>query len=338
MTRDPEDGFILINVLVVLGLAATVVYAMLSLADVSIARSQSFSEAGQGACPRPRRRAVRDRRAPPRHGRGPRDRQCRRGVVRHRPGADRHPRRQLRPADRGRAGPVQPQHAGCERCHGGRRGCARSRCGAGGGGFRIRRPWGNRNRRCGNRRRRGRDSADGSASAEPVSGKEVFQRIAKATELPDGLADRIAASLAAGGPLRRIEDLTERVGIEPEDLARLSTLATVLPGQGGVNVNAAPQALLGAALDNPVLAGNLVNRRDRVGYLTPKDFETASVTLPSGFGFRSDLFRVTTTVRIGNTVQSVTSLLQRQASPTGPVVAVIERRNALAIVPPPPPS
>ena len=87
-----------------------------------------------------------------------------------------------------------------------------------------------------------------------------------------------------------------------------------------------------------MLAGNLVNRRDRVGFLTAKDFESASVILPPGFGFSSNLFRVTTTVRIGNTVQSVTSLLQRQASPTEPVVSVIERRNALATVPPPPPS
>ena len=124
--------------------------------------------------------------------------------------------------------------------------------------------------------------------------------------------------------------------IEPEDLGRLATLVTVLPGQGGVNVNAAPQALLAAALDNPTLAGNLVNRRERTGFLTPKDFEAASVTLPAGFGFRSDLFRVTTTVRIGDTIQSVASLLQRRAGPKGPTVVVIERRNALAASPPPP--
>jgi general secretion pathway protein K len=47
MRRKAEHGFILINVLVVLGLAATVVYAMLILSDISIARNQRFSEAGQ---------------------------------------------------------------------------------------------------------------------------------------------------------------------------------------------------------------------------------------------------------------------------------------------------
>ncbi len=48
MTRNSDAGFILINVLVVLGLAAMIVYAMLTQSDVSIARNQRFSEAGHG--------------------------------------------------------------------------------------------------------------------------------------------------------------------------------------------------------------------------------------------------------------------------------------------------
>jgi general secretion pathway protein K len=45
--RDREAGVILINVLVMLALTTTVVYAMLSLAELSLARSQRFGEAGQ---------------------------------------------------------------------------------------------------------------------------------------------------------------------------------------------------------------------------------------------------------------------------------------------------
>ena len=48
MTRDRDSGVVLINVLVILGLAATIVFVMLTLADVSIARSQRFSDAGHG--------------------------------------------------------------------------------------------------------------------------------------------------------------------------------------------------------------------------------------------------------------------------------------------------
>ncbi len=47
-TRDPECGVILINVLVILALSSTVLFAMLRLADTAITRSQQFADAGQG--------------------------------------------------------------------------------------------------------------------------------------------------------------------------------------------------------------------------------------------------------------------------------------------------
>lgn len=45
--RRPDQGVVLINVLVILALMATVVFAMVSLSEISITRSQRFSEAGQ---------------------------------------------------------------------------------------------------------------------------------------------------------------------------------------------------------------------------------------------------------------------------------------------------
>lgn len=45
--RDRESGVVLINVLVILALTASVVYAMVSLSELSITRSQRFSAAGQ---------------------------------------------------------------------------------------------------------------------------------------------------------------------------------------------------------------------------------------------------------------------------------------------------
>ncbi|MDQ1901659.1 type II secretion system protein GspK [Paracoccus sp. WLY502] len=45
--RDTQSGVVLINVLVTLALASTVLYAMISLSELSIARSQRYSEAGQ---------------------------------------------------------------------------------------------------------------------------------------------------------------------------------------------------------------------------------------------------------------------------------------------------
>lgn len=46
MRRDAEFGIILINVLVILALAAVAVFAMLSLGELTLVRSQRFSEAG----------------------------------------------------------------------------------------------------------------------------------------------------------------------------------------------------------------------------------------------------------------------------------------------------
>lgn len=47
MTRDPETGVVLFNVLVIVAFMALVVMAMVSMGDLAIARSQRFSEAGQ---------------------------------------------------------------------------------------------------------------------------------------------------------------------------------------------------------------------------------------------------------------------------------------------------
>jgi general secretion pathway protein K len=47
MPRRREAGVVLINVLVILALTASVVFAMLSLSDISIARSQRYSAAAQ---------------------------------------------------------------------------------------------------------------------------------------------------------------------------------------------------------------------------------------------------------------------------------------------------
>ena len=47
MTRNPESGVVLFNVLVIVAFMSLVVMAMVSMGDLAIARSQRFSEAGQ---------------------------------------------------------------------------------------------------------------------------------------------------------------------------------------------------------------------------------------------------------------------------------------------------
>lgn len=337
MSRDRAAGVILINVLVVLGLSAAVVYAMLTLADLGIARSQAFSEAGQGL-------------ALVRAGEQSAIAALRRDMIRA-PETD----NATEPWAKIGQEPISIP----------------------GGSFALTIA-----------DAQDRFNLNRLTLGDPQS-RAVLATLAEAADLPADLPDRLAQSLELDGPLKRTDELVRRIGLTPEQLARLRTLATVLPGTGDVNLNAAPEALLAAVLDSPPLAASLVARRKQVGYLTARDFAGSQATLPPGFGFRSDLFRLTTTVRIGDTVQSVVSLLQRtggppagaaaplagggEASPpaegestfsasgeedasasdaatttpppatadgseTPPRVVVIERRNALAVVPPPPAS
>jgi general secretion pathway protein K len=137
---------------------------------------------------------------------------------------------------------------------------------------------------------------------------------------PVGTADRIARYIAAVGPVSDLVELTN-AGLDAETLSKLSEVATALPGLTGVNVNTAGETLLATMLDNPVAARVLVARRDHSGMVSPDDIMAAHVVLPTGLGFTSDLYWVRTTVTIGDTSQSLTSLLQRRSR--GRVVEVV---------------
>ncbi|MGM8961327.1 hypothetical protein ACTFEL_05210, partial [Campylobacter jejuni] len=69
------------------------------------------------------------------------------------------------------------------------------------------------------------------------------------------------------GPLRRLEDLTERAGLSPGDVANLGELVTALPGKGEVNINAAPVGLLSLLIGSAPRARLLVGKRGKAGVL-----------------------------------------------------------------------
>ena len=286
MTRSGDAGVVLINVLVLLALAASVVTMMLSLADLSIARSQRFSEAGQAL-------------ALIRAGEASAIAALRRDMI-EAPEAD---------------------HRGEAWAAVGQRGIEIA-----GGTFEL---------EIADAQGRFNLNALVGGGLQPV---QTLQAIAAELELAPGTAARIAATINVDGPLRELGDLSRRAGIPAEQVEVMRGLVTVLPGNGDVNVNAAPPELLAILLQNPVQARVLAATRDRAGFLTPQDVEAAGVILPPGVGFASDFFRVRTSVRIGDTPQAMESLLRRRRGPDDSVaVAVVGRRNATAAVPPPPP-
>ena len=94
-----------------------------------------------------------------------------------------------------------------------------------------------------------------------------------------------------------------------------------MPASRLVNVNAAAPSLLAVLVGDPVGGRLLGDRRDHAGRLTALDFAATGLGLPSGAGFTSDHFIVTTTVRQGAATVTLTSLLERRRGP-GVVVAI----------------
>jgi general secretion pathway protein K len=163
-----------------------------------------------------------------------------------------------------------------------------------------------------------------------VDASLIAIRLATALKLPPELAIRATDLLRRMGPVTDLAPL-RLFGLDDATMALLRQLATALPGDAPVNVNAASETLLAILLDNGAAARKLVALRTQRGYLTPKDFEQAGVPLPPGAGFRSDLFWVRTRVTIGDTPQQMVSLLQRRRLPAGVEVVPIGRWRGASV-------
>jgi general secretion pathway protein K len=165
-----------------------------------------------------------------------------------------------------------------------------------------------------------------SLAGSGVVGQQILTRIVARLKLPEDTAARILSRLAQDNLLRSLDQLIPEAGLAPETLDSLRGLVTLLPGRLDINLNTASPDLIFALTDNPVQARILINIRDRRGYLTTKDFVAANVILPAGTGFASQYFEVTTRVTVGQTSQSMHSLLRRYQNGAGlPDVAVIAR-------------
>ena len=282
--RTTDQGVVLINVLVILALTASVVYAMVSLSELSITRSQRFSSAGQAL-------------ALIAAGEASAIVALRRDMV-EAPTTDHN----------GEGWALVGQNE--------------VEIAAGRFALKI-------------------DDAQArfnlnSLPGSGALGAQILQRIVVALELPLDVGPRIAARLAQKDPLVRMADLVAEAGISPDDVARLAELVTVLPGRTGINVNTAPEALLGAIADNPVQARRLTGIRARNGFLTPADINQVQMILPPGVGFVSRFFWVTTNVTVDGTAQKMETLLQRRPGRGGsPDVVAVFRQVPVGAIPPP---
>ena len=284
MKRKPDQGVVLINVLVILALTASVVYAMVSLSDLSITRSQRFSAASQALAL----------------------------IAAGEASAIVALRRDMADA------PATDHNAETWALVG------QEQVAIAGGGFLLKivdeQRFLNLN----------------SLPASGALGLQMLQRIVLALELAPDVAPRIVARLAQPEPLVRMDDLVAEAGITQANVLRLSELVTVLPGRTDINLNTAPEALLGAITDNPVQARRLGGIRERNGFLTQADVTAAQIILPAGVGFTSRYFQVTTTVTVDGITQTMETLLQRRPGNGGsPEVVTVSRQIPNSAISPP---
>lgn len=155
-------------------------------------------------------------------------------------------------------------------------------------------------------------------------GDATAARVETALKLPPGSAAALTSFLREAGPIQQVDEL-RRAGLDAATLSAIAPYVVALPGATTVNVNTASETLLALLLGDPVAARVLIERRAGPGFLTPADFAAARVAVGPGMSFTSDHYIVTTTVTIGTTTQTLTSVLERRRGPTGVAVVVIAR-------------
>ena len=153
--------------------------------------------------------------------------------------------------------------------------------------------------------------------------------VAAALQIDPALLARIGEAIQANGPLLRLSQLRE-LGVDDATLARLAPLVTTLPDATSVNVNTASEELLALLTGSPAAARMLIAQRARTGFISQEDIAALNVSLPPGVGFTSSHFWVRTTVTIGDTAQTLTSLVARRMKDGRPEVVTLARWRGAA--------
>lgn len=157
----------------------------------------------------------------------------------------------------------------------------------------------------------------------------ALEPIVAALRIDPSVFARIGAAIQSGGPLLRLSQLRD-LGVDDSTIARLAPLVTTLPDATSVNVNTASEELLALLSGSPPAARMLVAQRDRAGFVTPEDIIALNVTLPPGVGFTSSHYWVRTTVTVGETPQTLTSLLGRTTRGGRPQIITLGRWRGAA--------
>ena len=287
MTRSPDQGVVLFNVLVIVAFMSLVVMAMVTMGDLAIARSQRFSEAGQATL----------------------------FVT-----AGEQTALSALLTDLADKNDTDNRSEAWARI-------AQDRVEIAGGFFAL-------------------EISDAQAlynltNLRPLSvagavppDERLLAALVAGLDLDPDLTNRITRRMADDPPVTALTDLTAGQVVSLTEAAALAAVVTVLPLPTEINLNTAPLPVLSALLGNPPQARQLDSIRSRAGFLTPADLSAAQVLPDARAGFTSSFFRVGVTVTVGQTEQAFTSLMFRDAdADSGPLVRIVSRTRALAILP-----
>jgi general secretion pathway protein K len=161
----------------------------------------------------------------------------------------------------------------------------------------------------------------------------LFEQVGAAAGLDRDAVVRAIELVRLHGPFTDLRPLRV-AGLDPAVLARLERMVTALPGDTGINLNAATPEVLTILFRDPVVVQRLVEVRARQGFLSVKDLDDQQLAQPPGTSFRSNTFWVRTRAQIGDTVQQGATLIQRSLDDEGrPRVAAVERWWGASIPP-----
>lgn len=149
-----------------------------------------------------------------------------------------------------------------------------------------------------------------SLSGTAIAQQRVFTGLLSALKLPEEIGARIRDIVSNEGPLTSLYDL-RNFGIDDLLLEKLAPYLTTLPTPASINLNTAPEPVLQAVFGNAIVARSLVRRRAAKGFLTSSDLADLGVLQPVLTGWRSDVYDVAVTAKVGDmTVQYARRLLR----------------------------
>lgn len=154
--------------------------------------------------------------------------------------------------------------------------------------------------------------------------EQIFLRLIRAVKLPEQTARDILAHIRREGAIAQLADIT---ALGDADLLALAPYFTALPiASGGVNMNTADGIVLGAVLNNPAAARQLIKRRDQAGFITQGDLTDLGIITTNGAGFTSQIFDTVITAEVDSTRIILRSRLLRLRGVGTQEVRVISRR------------